>query len=126
MYDPAGLLLGKPDGPIRKTRDKIPSAVEQTRLLPLMKRSLEGKRILNLSGGIDNLVPYRCGQAFIEWLSSGTAPGGWFAAGVHLEDLIFDDVGHEMSPEMVRHAVRFVAETLHETISASGAKSAKI
>ncbi|KAI4120625.1 MAG: hypothetical protein LQ338_006877 [Usnochroma carphineum] len=59
LHDPAAMLLGKLDGPIRKA-DKIRSAsVGQARLLPLMKQSLQDKRILNLSGGADKLVPYR-------------------------------------------------------------------
>ncbi|KAL8725147.1 MAG: hypothetical protein Q9181_006529 [Wetmoreana brouardii] len=113
-YDPAGMLLGKPDRPLRETGERTPSAVEQAMLLPLMKRSFQGKRVLNLSGGADKLVPYKCGQAFIRWLGLAVKPGSWFADGVHLEDLVFDNVGHQMSPDMVSHVLRFIAETLQE------------
>ncbi|KAL8668036.1 MAG: hypothetical protein Q9202_000014 [Teloschistes flavicans] len=121
-FDPAGMLLGRPDRPLRVFDGQAPSAIEQTRLLPMLQQSLQGKRILNLSGDADKLVPYRCGQAFIEWLSLSVAPGSWFAGGVLLENLIFDRVGHQMSPDMVQSAIRFVAETLHEKVAAPTAK----
>lgn len=126
LHDPAAMLLGKLDGPIRKA-DKIRSAsVGQARLLPLMKQSLQDKRILNLSGGADKLVPYRCGEAFLEWLMSAAAPGSWFANGVHLENVIYDNVGHQMSPAMVNEAIRFIAETLQDHLTTGAARSSKI
>ncbi|KAL8949054.1 MAG: hypothetical protein Q9222_004810 [Ikaeria aurantiellina] len=118
-YDPAGLLLGKLDSSIRSIDDKSSSATEQARLLSLLKRALEGKRILNLSGGADRLVPYECGQAFLEWLKVAIAPGNWFAEGFYLEDIQFDDVGHWMSPGMVDHAICFLAETLEKSFESS-------
>ncbi|KAL8697023.1 MAG: hypothetical protein Q9201_007351 [Fulgogasparrea decipioides] len=125
-YDPAGMLLGKPDRPLREISERTPSAVEQAKLLPLMKRSFQGKRVLNLSGCADKLVPYKCGQAFIRWLDLAVRPGSWFADGLHLEDLVFDNVGHQMSPDMVTHALRFVGETLQEMIETPAVKSSKI
>ncbi|KAL8970397.1 MAG: hypothetical protein Q9197_003830 [Variospora fuerteventurae] len=101
LHDPAAMLLGKLDGPIRQIDEASPSPVERTRLLSLMKRLFQGKRILNLSGGTDKLVPYRCGEGFIKWLRAAAAPGGWFEGGIHVKDILFDNVGHQMSPEMV-------------------------
>ncbi|KAI4287684.1 MAG: hypothetical protein L6R35_003058 [Caloplaca aegaea] len=107
LHDPAAMLLGKLDGPIRQVDEASPSPVEQARLLPLMKRLFQGKRILNLSGRTDKLVPYRCGEGFIKWLKAAAAPGGWFEGGIHVKDILFDNVGHQMSPEMVVEAVQF-------------------
>ncbi|KAL8636809.1 MAG: hypothetical protein Q9228_005840 [Teloschistes exilis] len=121
-FDPAGMFLGKPDRHLRTFDGQVPSAMEQGRFLPMLQQCLQGKRILNLSGDADNLVPYRCGQAFIEWLSLSVAPGSWFAGGVLLENQIFESVGHQMSPDMVVSAMRFVAETLQERIVASTSK----
>ncbi|KAL8687166.1 MAG: hypothetical protein Q9218_006586 [Villophora microphyllina] len=121
-YDPAGMLLGRPSSSPRTFDGHAPPAVEQARLLPLLQQSLRGKRILNLSGGADKLVPYKCGQAFIEWLNLAVATDGWFAGGVHLEDLVFEGVGHQMSPDMVSNAIRFVAETLRSKVAASTPK----
>lgn len=126
MHDPAGMLLGKPDQPIREIIDRNLSAVEEARLLPQMRRLLYGKRILSLSGGADKLVPYICGEAFIEWLKCAATPGSWFAGGVHLENLVYDDVAHHMSPGMVVEAIRFIRETLQSHLTAPAPTSSKI
>lgn len=116
LHDPAAMLLGKLDGPIRQVNEASPSPAEQTRLLPLMKRLFQGKSILNLSGGTDKLVPHRCVEGFMKWLKAAAAPGGWFEGGIHVKDILFDNVGHQMTPEMVVEAVQFVAETLQDQL----------
>lgn len=126
MHDPAAMLLGKLDGPIRQIDEAPPSPVEQARLLPLMKRLFLGKRILNLSGSTDKLVPYKCGEGFIRWLRAAAAPGGWFADRVHVEDILFDNVGHQMSQEMVTEAIRFIAQTLQNQSFTRVDKSSRI
>ncbi|KAI4191776.1 MAG: hypothetical protein LQ348_003428 [Seirophora lacunosa] len=126
MHDPAAMLLGKVDGPIRQIDDEPPSPVEQAKLLPLMKRLFQGKRILNLSGSTDKLVPYKCGEGFIRWLRAAAAPGGWFADRVHVEDILFENVGHQMSQEMVVEAIRFIAQTLQNQPFTRVDKSSRI
>ena len=125
MHDPAAMML-KPQGSLDELDYGTPSADELARLLPLMKRSFGGKRILSLSGADDKLVPYRCSQPFIQWLSSAIAPNGWFANGAYLEDVVFDRVDHQMSPEMVTKAIGFVTETLNGTINTPIAKKSKM
>ncbi|KAL9041285.1 MAG: hypothetical protein Q9180_001383 [Flavoplaca navasiana] len=112
MHDPAAMMLGKPDRPVREVVKELPSVTEQARLLPLMQSTVQGKRILNLSGAADKLVPYTCGQAFIEYLKRAVVPGSWFSEGLYLEDLQFEGVGHQMSPAMVEQTFRFIADTL--------------
>lgn len=126
MHDPAAMLLGKPDRPVREIIEGLPSVSEQARLLPLLKRTVDGKRILNLSGAADKLVPYKCGQAFVEYLKRAVAPGSWFSGGLYLEDLQFDGVGHQMSLAMVQQTFRFVADTLQQTEFATAPSASKI
>ena len=126
-YDPAGLLFGENRSRDDDVYDRDPTALEQKRLLPLMKRCLQGKRILNMAGGADKLVPYKCGEPFLRWLKNATASNGWFnEGGVVLEDIVFDGVGHDMSPAMVTEAHRFIIESLEKTPTESGGGGSKM
>ncbi|KAL9137498.1 MAG: hypothetical protein Q9175_001298 [Cornicularia normoerica] len=126
-YDPAGLLLGEVASRPDDVYDRDPTTSEQKRLLPLMKKSLQGKRILNMAGGADKLVPYDCGEPFLRWLKNATAPNGWFnEGGVVFEDIVFDGVSHSMSPDMVREAHRFVIEALEQTPTETAGRASKI
>lgn len=127
-YDPAGLLLGE----VTSARgddifSRNPTELEKKRLMPLMKSSLQGKRILNMAGGNDRLVPYSCSEPFISWLKNGTAPGGWFADGNFvLEDIVFDGVGHEMSSGMVNEVHRFVLDKLDQLSLENSGRDSKM
>ena len=126
-YDPAGLLLGEIASRNDDVYDRDPTVSEQKWLLPLMKSSLQGKRILNMAGGADKLVPYKCGEPFLRWLKTATASNGWFSeGGVILEDIVFDGVSHEMSPEMVKEAHRFVIEALDQTPTETVGRASKM
>ncbi|OXV06176.1 hypothetical protein Egran_06057 [Elaphomyces granulatus] len=121
-YDPAGLLLSQIDihsidhhQPLRENPLPDPPEIDKQILLPLMKRCLSGKRILILSGGVDKLVPYHRGEPLLTWLKKAIAPNGWFADGrIHLEDIIFEKAGHEMTSAMIEEASRFVGDYLSE------------
>lgn len=90
-----------------------PSDSSRAALVPALARTLGNKRILNLSGGADKLVPYHCGKPFLDWLKRAIGPGGVFEhGGLHLEDIIVDGAGHEVPPAMVQEMVRFVVETM--------------
>ena len=110
-WDPAGLVskaLGSVTG---SAGFHDPSAEEQKRLVPLMRHCLQGKRILNLAGGADRLVPYKCAEPFLAWLKRAIDNEGWFKDGdVLVEDMIFDGVGHEMSEDMVQEVLRFLKD----------------
>lgn len=110
-YDPAGMFLGSPTSRRKDVYDNVPKEEEQQRLTSLMQ-ALDGKRILNMAGGADKLVPYSCGQPFLRWLERAVQPGGWFDGTVTFEDSVYDGVGHEMSPEMATKATRFVSDSL--------------
>ena len=115
-YDPAGLLMGQLEGYdcLHQLSEK-----EIQRLRPLMQRHLAGKKILSLSGGADKLVPYSCSEPFISFLGRAIdKDSGWFAdGGVELTNKVFEGVGHEVTEEMLREAVEFVAHVLAATPS---------
>ncbi|KAI9373237.1 hypothetical protein BJX61DRAFT_396473 [Aspergillus egyptiacus] len=117
-YDPAGLFLSHLDlspeaQPIRSAPIPEPTEVQKAALRPLFTRCLAGKKILNLSGGADKLVPYHKGETFLTWLKQAIGPEGWFADGaVTLEDIIDETAGHEVTPKMVDEAVRFIGDAL--------------
>jgi pimeloyl-ACP methyl ester carboxylesterase len=113
-YDPAGLFWSelKSARPGQEHLHEV-SDEDKVGLAPLMARTLGNKRILNLSGGADKLVPYRCGEPFLSWLKEAIGKGGWFEhGGVVFEDILFDGVGHEVPHAMVKELVRFVGESL--------------
>ncbi|EER23133.1 hypothetical protein CPC735_045030 [Coccidioides posadasii C735 delta SOWgp] len=118
IWDPAGLLFSQMDDsclkePIKPSTVREPTKAEQKALKTIMRRCLAGKKILNLSGGSDKLVPYSRGEPFLTWLKKAIASGGWFAEGrVSLEDIVFDGAGHEVTPAMITEAIRFIGETL--------------
>ncbi|KAL4919112.1 hypothetical protein BDW62DRAFT_179960 [Aspergillus aurantiobrunneus] len=120
-WDPAGLFLSHLDlgpeaEPIRSAPIPEPTESQKTALRPLLTRCLAGKKILNLSGGVDKLVPYSKGETFLAWLKQAVGPNGWFADGaVTLEDIIDQSAGHEVTPKMVDEAVRFIGDTLAST-----------
>lgn len=117
-YDPTSLFLSRMDkgselAPLRSATLPQPSEKEKEALRPLLTQCLAGKKILNLAGGADKLVPYHAGKAFLTWLKEAIAPNGWFGDGaVYLEDIIDERAAHEVTPKMVNEAVRFISETL--------------
>ena len=109
-WDPAGLAMAAIGKTAGKDELKDSDGGEKVRML--MEQTLGGKRILCLSGGADKLVPYHCGEGYLKWLNSAISSGGWFEGGLHLEDKVFEGVGHEVPQSMVIEAVRFVGDTL--------------
>jgi len=111
-WDPTGLFIGHMQGNVRfQDQFRDPTEAEIAKLVPLMKSHLQGKRIMNLAGGVDKLVPYKASKPFFDWFKKALAPGGWFSTyDVYLEDMIFDGVGHTMSPDMLKEAIRFILD----------------
>lgn len=113
-YDPAGLLLGELDTVTGDDYMHEPSDTEKTRLRPLMRDHLGGKKILCLSGGADKLVPYKCGEPFLRWLKHAIRKdGGWFNdRDTVLVDVVDEKAGHEYSAKMKVEAIKFISGVL--------------
>jgi len=92
QFDPAALIL--PSSSLFTVREQTSNPLGL----------LSGKRILSLSGGADKLVPYKCSKPFLALLGQ--------KSDVHLIDMVFDGVGHTMSPDMLAEAVDFVMNVL--------------
>lgn len=127
-FDPAGLLLGELDTVTGDEYEHEPSEIEKTRLRPILRDTIGGKRILCLSGGKDKLVPYKNGEPFMKWLKSAVGKGGWFSdRGVVVEDIVDGDAGHEFTAKMDKEAVRFIVETMEGSSgSGGGSRTSKI
>jgi pimeloyl-ACP methyl ester carboxylesterase len=115
-YDPAGLIMGQLAGATINDRLREPSDDEKDNISKVLNRTLRQKNILLLSGGADKLVPYRCSEPFLNFLRRATSTY-YHHGGVILEDLVFDGVGHEISPDMVKELIRFVDESLGADVS---------
>ncbi|MCJ1437182.1 hypothetical protein MMC27_006567 [Xylographa pallens] len=125
-YDPAGLCLGV-SSRSEESFEQAPSPERQRDLVPLLKHCLEGKRLMNLAGAADKLVPYAQAEPYLRWLKRAISPHGWFNEGhVTLEDIVFDGVGHEMSPDMLSAAIRFIGESLESIPAKSREIASKI
>ena len=112
-YDPAGLFMAQFQSRTSENYTRPPSDHEKRKLILTMKNLLHGKRILNLAGGADKMVPYNITVPFISWLKNAVAPRGLSGdRETVVEDIVFDGVGHEMTPGMVKEVVRFVVESL--------------
>jgi pimeloyl-ACP methyl ester carboxylesterase len=97
------------------------SDYEKNQLVPVLRKSFAGKRVMLLSGGVDELVPYKIGEPFLKWLkrvsgldNGGKGEGVWDAKseGLVLEDVVFEGVGHECPAEMVPYMERWVRECM--------------
>lgn len=135
-YDPAGLFwsrLKSPAASARKGQEHLHEVSQEDKvgLVPLMARTLGNKRILNMSGEKDKMVPYKMGEPFLDWLKRAIRKGGWFEdGGVVLEDIVFEGVGHEVPYEMVTELVRFMGNSLEGeremTVGKKGSRESRL
>lgn len=113
-YDPAGILLSELDVYGKDDHLHAPSENEVKRLRPILERTLQGKKILCLSGGKDRLVPHQQGEVFMSWMKRAIdAKTGWAKdMGIELEDVVDEKAGHEFSKGMIEHAQRWICDYL--------------
>ena len=127
-YDPASRILNTAaptDG--RDFFNREPNNCEKESLRPFMQQAFQGKSLLNLSGGDDKLVPYRCSNTFLRWLERAVGPSGYFPeCDLIMKDIVFEHVGHAMTPDMARAVDHFVIETLSKISRPSTQKRSKI
>jgi pimeloyl-ACP methyl ester carboxylesterase len=116
-WDPAGLLMKEPtEGLWRHSQEKTGES--------LLARKLGGKRILNLAGGEDKLVPFDCSSPFLHFLGEVVEDESIW--GERAPPLVlhhtFDAVGHEMTEGMIKKAVDFIGDMLESGEEGTRAK----
>ncbi|KAF2848344.1 hypothetical protein T440DRAFT_470215 [Plenodomus tracheiphilus IPT5] len=107
-YDPAGLLLPgmfNPTGP-----DTPPPQQQLDRFKGILRERLQGKHILNLSGGADKLVPYAAGEPFLNVFKTVLKKDS--SLNIAFEDVIFDGVGHAFPNDMADKATDWICTLL--------------
>ena len=118
-YDPAGLLLPGVFNPVGE--DAVPSVRALEQIKTVASARLGGKRILNLSGREDRLVPYAAGEAFLRAFKEVVVSDP--ALDVEFEDVLFDGVGHAYSSDMADKATGWLCGIM-EGMEAGGASGA--
>ena len=107
-YDPAGTIMIEDEDSAENVRMNTKKDTVRNRIA----ERLDGKRILSLSGGADKLVPYECSKPFINLLESeGNGVG---KKGVGIQDVVYQDIGHTCTEDMVQEMIKFVCSYLTE------------
>jgi pimeloyl-ACP methyl ester carboxylesterase len=106
--DPAGLFLPAHFNPIGP--DAEVDAAALAHFQQLLRQRLQGKRILNLSGKVDKLVPYAAGEPFLNVFKKAIAEDPSLRIG--LDDVLFDNVGHAFPQSMVEKATDWICEVV--------------
>lgn len=107
-YDPAGLMMPGCFDPVRADTPPSPETLE--RISTLARERLQGKKILNLSGRVDKLVPYAAGKPFLDAFKTVLQRDP--SLDIALEDVLFDGVGHSFPPAMVDKATAWICDLL--------------
>jgi pimeloyl-ACP methyl ester carboxylesterase len=107
QYDPAGLLLPRYFNPTGADGD-----VDLERFKKLVRERLQGKRILNLSGGADKLVPHAAGEPFLKVFKQVLDADKSLDVG--FEDVLFDGVGHAFPKDMLDKATEWICGLLDD------------
>lgn len=122
QYDPAGLLLPGHFNPIGD--DPSVTQGDLKRLHSLVKERLNGKRILNLSGKVDKLVPYAAGAPFLDVFKKVLSDDKSLDVG--FEDVLFDGVGHAFPKDMADKATEWICDLLASTSADTQRGASKI
>jgi pimeloyl-ACP methyl ester carboxylesterase len=107
QYDPAGLLLPGSFNPIGDDPEVTAEALD--RFKAIAREKLGGKRILNLSGRDDKLVPYSAGEPFLDVFKQVVSDP---SLDIGFEDVLFDGVGHVFPPAMAEKATQWICALL--------------
>jgi pimeloyl-ACP methyl ester carboxylesterase len=104
QYDPAGLLLPNYFHPNQPDPQLSKATLDRFKILA--RERLHGKKILNLSGKVDKLVPYVAGEPFIKVLKQVRDEDKSLDIG--FEDVLFEGVGHAFPREMADKASEWI------------------
>ncbi|KAF2873551.1 Alpha/Beta hydrolase protein [Massariosphaeria phaeospora] len=108
QFDPAGLLLPGRFSPT--SPDPELKSADLDRFKSLLRDRLQGKRILNLSGRDDKLVPYAAGEPFLNVFKQMVKEEPSLDIG--FEDILFDGVGHAFPKAMADNATVWICDLL--------------
>lgn len=116
-YDPAGLLLPGYFDPAKSdtTPPPPPTKAQLERFRALVRERLQGKKVLNLSGKVDKLVPYAAGKPFLDVFKAVIAEDP--TLDVEFEDVLFDGVGHAFPQAMVEKSAEWIGAILSRSSS---------
>lgn len=117
-YDPAGLCMPGVFDPVGE--DKQLSKDGEERFRGIVRERLGGKRILNLSGRDDKLVPYAAGKPFSDVFKQVVSDRN---LDIEFEDVLFDGVGHAFPPAMVEKATAWICDLLAKEEGRGGGPS---
>lgn len=109
-YDPAGLLLPGHFNPTGADTQVGKAATDRMKVL--VRERLQHKRILNLSGKIDKLVPYAAGEPFLNVFKRALDEEP--SLDVTFEDVLFDGVGHAFPQSMVDKSADWICALLEK------------
>ncbi|KAJ4350452.1 uncharacterized protein N0V89_009073 [Didymosphaeria variabile] len=110
QYDPAGLLLPGHFNPTGADPEVGKAATDRMKVL--LRERLHGKRMLNLSGKDDKLVPYATGEAFLNVFTRALDEEP--SLDVTFEDVLFDGVGHAFPQAMVEKSADWICGLLEK------------
>lgn len=110
QYDPAGLLLPGYFSPTSTDQSISKASLDRFRILA--RERLHGKKILNLSGKVDKLVPYAAGEPFLKVLKQVLEEDK--SLDICFEDVLFDGVGHAFPKEMADKAAEWICGVLED------------
>lgn len=108
QYDPAGLLLPNHFNPTGQDPPVDQASLDRFKLVA--RERLHGKRILNLSGKEDKLVPYAAGEPFLNVFKQVLQQDQ--SLDIDFEDVLFDNVGHEFPKAMADKATEWLCGVL--------------
>ena len=108
LYDPAGLFLS---GYLTPTSSSpaLPKPTHDAFNI-LARQRLHGKKILNLSGAVDKLVPYAAGEPFLQIFKQVVDEDQ--SLDIVFEDVLFEGVGHAFPEEMAEKATSWLCDVL--------------
>jgi pimeloyl-ACP methyl ester carboxylesterase len=108
-YDPASMLRTRLG--LQGPTERFPEAAHEFGVTLLTDR-LGGKKILNLAGREDQLVPYACSESFMTYLMSVQKQQTQDHKPLNVQHASFPRIGHAVSNEMHDLAVDFLLESL--------------
>ncbi|KAI9805682.1 MAG: hypothetical protein M1833_005175 [Piccolia ochrophora] len=113
--DPAAILFRSAEAAARADPTQFPLD-EIEPILPLLAKYLGGKRILNLAGRDDKLVPYDCSKTFLQLLNASVERkrGSSSDGDILITDKVYEGVGHSMSAAMLEDAIEFLCVALRQ------------